>query len=851
MMKRNTRTEIRFSRIAIFVLAISLSAGILAAEPSVKFPGPQPGPALSSQRSDIFTLENNVLSVSWKMNGGVFHPLTFKDKLSQTSAEQTGAELFRLATKPAVEQTNGVYVGMRLEADSVVVMASKNGEAWSDLASFSRTEFAGDPKLVRVGKMNLKAQAKDHYDKGAPGECKISDLSPAPKTIPSNRFEIKTGANQTAIAEYAFPKDTRTVSCKIDKGTDQGMSWAPALALIWEDGKTFLLLGVRDKNMLFNITTATGEKTKHVKLENTPLFDLPSSAFRLTSTPRIIRLQADEHGVRLSEKINGTALEADLVSTNGLRARWRAELRDDSNYIRNTIELSAQGEPVSVKGVQFTDIHIPNAKSIGTVPGCPVVADNSFFGVEMPGAQNALNGSGAKIGFACTLEVSPSQSYSFGSVAGVAAPGQLRRSFLYYVERERARPSKPFLHYNCWYDLGYGPSEAKVMDVAKAFNDELVKKRGVPVLSYLVDDGWDNPGKGLWIENTNSFPYGFAGLNEKMKQINAHLSVWISPLGGYGGAKERTEWASKMGLIPAGTALDLAQPAYKKWFQDRCLQLMRESGVNAFKWDKAGNGVNPHFMALLDVARNLRKENPDVFINVTVGTWPSPFWLNHVDCTWRDGSGDVGWSGKGRDPDNKFDREKWLTFRDGYCRRLFVEASPLYPLNSVMHHGIVHGIHFQGGSIGKANPPDLKNEARSYFANGASLQELYLTPSLMTSAAWDQVAEAAKWGNANADVLADAHWIGGDPLKDQAYGYAAWNTRKGTLMLRNPDDKPQTMTLDAEVVFELPANAPRNYALSSPYKDQRIQSLNLKAREPRSVTLDPFEVLVFDAQPLR
>ena len=70
-------------------------------------------------------------------------------------------------------------------------------------------------------------------------------------------------------------------------------------------------------------------------------------------------------------------------------------------------------------------------------------------------------------------------------------------------------------------------------------------------------------------------------------------------------------------------------------------------------------------------------------------------------------------------------------------------------------------------------------------------------------------------------------------------------------MLRNPDDKPQTMTLDAEVVFELPPNAPRNYALSSPYKDQRIQSLNLKARESHSLTLYPFEVLVFDAQPLR
>jgi hypothetical protein len=66
------------------------------------------------------------------------------------------------------------------------------------------------------------------------------------------------------------------------------------------------------------------------------------------------------------------------------------------------------------------------------------------------------------------------------------------------------------------------------------------------------------------------------------------------------------------------------------------------------------------------------------------------------------GSADVGWAGQGDD------REKWLAFRDGYCRRLFVEMSPLYPLNSVMHHGIVHGRAFQGDKVGKSGA-NLKN----------------------------------------------------------------------------------------------------------------------------------------------
>jgi hypothetical protein len=302
-----------------------------------------------------------------------------------------------------------------------------------------------------------------------------------------------------------------------------------------------------------------------------------------------------------------------------------------------------------------------------------------------------------------------------------------------------------------------------------------------------------------------------------------------------------------MGIIPADAKLDLSYPKYKQWFVERCRQLMREGGVNAFKWDRAGDGVSPHFMALLDVAKQLRKENAAVFINVTVGTWPSPFWLNHVDSTWRMHSSDVGWTGKGDD------REKWLTFRDGYCHKMFVQAAPLYPLNSAMHHGVVHGRAFQGDKVGKAGN-DLKNEVRSYFANGASLQELYLTPAMMTATAWDHVAAAAKWAHAHADVLRDAHWVGGDPLKLEPYGYAAWNPRQATLMVRNPDDQPRTIELDADEVFDLP-RATRTttpaFDLRSPYADQRVRTLKLAAGTKVTVTLEPFEVLVFDTDSAR
>ena len=830
----------RFFFVGLVCTAVFLAfTGDYVRAATVAFPGPQPGAVRSARNHDSFTLENRVISATWFLAGETLRPTRLVNKLTGEAFDQTGTELFRLGLQAAAPQTNGVRVAIRLQADKVVALASKDGASWVELASFPRRDFPGEPKLVRLGKMNLKAEVKDHVDLGTPGEGAISEITPA---APTNRFAFKAGANQAAVLEYPFPAGTGEVSCYIDKGTDQGMSWSPALALVWEEGKKFLLIGLREKSPVFNITTAAGERMQSARLLNYPILDLPASDFKLVGEPKLMRLPKEPKGQREMEHFSGTALVAELVSPNGLHVHWQADLRDGANYLRQSVQLTSPEQTIPLYGVELADVRIPEPKTIGTVPGCPVAAAGMFFGVEMPGAENALSGAEARIGFASKLELSPTRSYSFGAVAGVAPAGQLRRAFLCYVERERARPSKPFLVYNCWYDLGYSLDEPSLVDVVKSFDTELVKKRGVPVQSYLVDDGWDSPDKGLWVENTDKFPSGLAGLKAKMDPLGAHLGIWISPLGGYGGAEERTAQAQKMGIIPAGASLDLAYPKYESWFENRCLQLMREDGVNAFKWDKAGAGVSPHFMALLEVAQHLRSANPDLFITVTVGTWPSPFWLNHVDTTWRNGSADVGWSGKGDT------REQWLTFRDGNCRHYFAELSPLYPLNSVMHHGIVHGRNFQGEKVGKSGP-HLRNEARSYFATGAMLQELYLTPSMMTPEAWDQVAEAAKWAHANADVLVDAHWVGGNPLKLEPYGYAAWSPRKGTLMLRNPDDRAQSITLDAQTVFELPAGAATKYALSSPYADQRVKKLTLKAGQPATVELAPFEVLVFDAKP--
>jgi hypothetical protein len=166
-----------------------------------------------------------------------------------------------------------------------------------------------------------------------------------------------------------------------------------------------------------------------------------------------------------------------------------------------------------------------------------------------------------------------------------------------------------------------------------------------------------------------------------------------------------------------------------------------------------------------------------------------------------------------------------------------------------MTQGVAYSRHGTAGDP-TFNAAGFKDDLRAFFGSGAGLQELYIQPGKLTTADWKLLAEAAKWSRANADVLGDTHWIGGNPAKLEVYGYASWAPRKGIVMLRNPDDQPHEFALDVGVAFELPAGAATRYALKSPWDEDTLQPpLTTEAGKPLPFTLKPFEILIFDATP--
>jgi hypothetical protein len=494
--------------------------------------------------------------------------------------------------------------------------------------------------------------------------------------------------------------------------------------------------------------------------------------------------------------------------------------------------------------------HDPEAHVVGSVAGSPIVAGNFYLGFEHPLSYSTVSNGEAVAGLKRTLPLSADQSITYSSVIGVARSGQMRRDFLAYLELERAHPYRTFLHYNTWYDLGEGQrfGATDVENRMHAFGEELVRKRGVKLDSLLMDDGWDNTNS-LW-QFDSGFPDGLAPLGPLAKQYGFGLGMWLSPWGGYEEEKkQRIAYGESHGyeIVKGGYAL--SGPRYYAKFEEACLNFVTRYGVNQFKFDGTGNAgqvfpgsiFDSDFSAAIHLIERLRKQDGQIFINLTTGTKPSPFWLRWADSIWRGGE-DHDFAGEGSW------RQKWITYRDEQTYRNIVQGGPLFPLNSLMLHGIIYAQHAEHLSTDPDH--DFAAEVRSYFGSGTQLQEMYITPSLLSSPDWDVLAESARWSRNNADTLRDSHWVGGDPGHGEPYGWASWSAKKGILVLRNPSPRPQEIRIDVQQAFELPGGSAQQYRAHSPWAaDAAEPSVELHAGQQHVFRLKPYQVITLEAQP--
>jgi hypothetical protein len=580
---------------------------------------------------------------------------------------------------------------------------------------------------------------------------------------------------------------------------------------------------------LFSITLSDGTTVQSSMMQ----WEQPSIAQNLTA----------DSGASAGKQI---CSEAKMSQTNA-DIDWCLLIRPDTNYLRSVVKIRAEKTDLSISEVRLLQFNDSEVHVSGTVPGSPLEDGKMFFGVENPRSWSRVNEGQASAGISRVLPLRAGQTAEYSAVIGASDAGQMRRAFLNYIEAERPRKYTPFLDYDSWYDIGFVSryDERAVLDRIDAFGSELRKKRSITVDSFLLDDGWDNPDS-LWQFNAG-FQDGFTPVANEAAKFGAGVGVWLSPWGGYDEEKpKRVAFGLAHGYEIIDNGYALSGPKYFHDFEQVCSQMVARYGVNEFKLDGTGNAdrvfpgsvFDSDFDAAIHLIEMLRKEKQGIFINLTTGTWASPFWLLTADSIWRGGE-DHDFAGVGSS------RQRWITYRDGQTYQNVVQRAPLFPLNSLMLHGIIYAKKAKGLDTDPSG--DFDDEVHTFFASGTQLQEMYITPSLLSSADWDMLAEYAHWSRRNATILRDTHWIGGDPLKLEIYGWAAWSPDGWIVTLRNPSNRPQTYQLHLRDALELPPNRPTNYIVREPFKPTNTPAVKWSADGRVGVALQPFEIRTFQS----
>lgn len=567
---------------------------------------------------------------------------------------------------------------------------------------------------------------------------------------------------------------------------------------------------------------------------------------------KIVTLGEDPSAATASLRYAGKALEA-RFTYGDLSITWRAVLRDGSHYLRTEMDIKAARD-LSMKGIVAMNYLVAKNSAytapevVGNTRGAILASNHIFAGLETPMGLNSCKDEGNATHieglWRRNTTLKAGKTWNISSVVGLVAPNQLRRSFLAYSERERAVAWRPYPVYISWYELNIDRNNApapsykgnmtveQCADVVSHWKTHFYDKYQMAPKAFVWDDGWDQ--YGTWTFNPN-FPNGFDEPANEAKKMGTGIGAWLGPVGGYGqsGEYRRAYWRSKGGM-------QLSNEDYYNFFIRCCTNMIDRYDFRFFKFDgisAQASAIGPdegtrgeeNAEAIISIERAVRQKRPDIFLNTTVGTWASPFWFHFTDAVWRQ-EGDYGEAG-----DQGTDRERWITYRDRLVYQNFIQRSPVCPINTLMTHGFILS---RWGAVSKNMDYDgIVREMRCAFACGSGMVELYNDYKLMdeikdnqgnAGALWKDLAECIKWQQEQADVLPDAHWVGGNPWdgkKANVYGWAAWNGKKSVLTLRNPSASAQSFTTTLREALEIPSYVRGKITLTHAFNQAELDGM--------------------------
>jgi len=495
----------------------------------------------------------------------------------------------------------------------------------------------------------------------------------------------------------------------------------------------------------------------------------------------------------------------------------------------------------------------------------------AFFGVEYPASDNRLTALpkgifALRCGEEWGEQIGKRWIQSDWSVEGITPDPYVKLWFSKYVDNIRVAPLKSFSLYNSWYDLRSPEyprwSKENVMSEQTSFKmvdilrRNMIEKHHIQLDAFVLDDGWDVY-KSDWVLRKEQWPNGLKPLADELKKTNTSLGIWIGPTGGYSFHSQRFGWMKEHGYETVGNMMCVGGKNYSALLRDRVGDFVQNDGVGYFKWDgiqfscsepNHGHPVDVYsrrsvLNSVASMAKAARDRDPNVFLNITSGTWMSPWWVKYANTIWMQGA-DYGFA----DVPSISMRDGAITYRDFVLYEDWKLKGLWFPIANLMTHGIIKGKHFSVGDA--AEPLDkFTDDVLLYFARGVAMYELYISPDILSDGEWTSISRSMAWARKSFDVLMNTELVGGNPMKGESYGYVHFKGNRGIIAARNPVIEASKLEVELAISQGLDSKA-SSLVLQRLYPTRWTSPKVYKAGDKLTLPLEGFETAVYELFPL-
>ena len=422
--------------------------------------------------------------------------------------------------------------------------------------------------------------------------------------------------------------------------------------------------------------------------------------------------------------------------------------------------------------------------------------------------------------------------------------------------------------FNSWYDNMKDITDSNIQESFNEIEKGFTQYGVNPLDSYVVDDGWTNYSS-FWDfdRSANKFPNELYNSSSQVNKMGSNFGLWLGPRGGYGTERQIANYIANNNLgsrnESSGNDINISDGRYlDKLVNDIFVNYQDKFDINYWKLDgmllePSTNSANAHtttdklctisetYERWTDMFETMRKNRPDLWINMTSYANPSPWHVQWVNSVWMQNTGDTGYSNKF----NSSHEEQMLTFRDGDYYEFFTNNQWQLPNKYFYNHDPVYAktAHNVPGGPGRQieyTTDELRNHLYMLGTRGTAFWEYYYSPSMFDDEKWQVNAEAANWIEDNFDILQKSKMFGGDPENGDVYGYSCWNGNQGIVSIRNPKNVEQTYTLKLDEKVGVSSGVKNVYGKVVVGDQSRQTNDAVSHNTELTYTLKPKEVLI-------